>query len=261
VAAVVEGYGHEHSSFNFRPGVVVSSLPRHRTVSDVMTSRVHVAGPLAPFKFLVRLIDENSVSAIPIVDQQGVPIGIVSESDLLLKERRRELESSEDLLHLQRRRHERVKAGGTVASEVMTSPAITVASDTSLGQAARLMQERNVRRLVVVDERGRIAGIVSRSDLLQVFLRTDDDLRDEVAGTLIPTLLLSAPESIGVDVRWNMVTLSGEVDRKSDAEIRTRLTRELDGVVGVVDQLSYKWDDSAAAPAASASRRREFRAI
>jgi CBS domain-containing protein len=239
----------------------VSSLPRHRTVSDVMTSRVHVASPLAPFKYLVRMIEENRVSAIPIVDQQGIPIGIVSESDLLLKERRSELQSSEDVFHLQKRRRERAKAEGTVASEVMTSPAVTVASDTSLSQAARLMQERNIRRLVVVDERGRIAGIVSRSDLLQVFLRSDEELRDEIAGTLIPALLMSSPESVGVDVSSNMVTLSGAVDRKSDAEILTRLTRELDGVVGVVDQLSYKWDDSEAAPAASRSSRRDFRAI
>ena len=239
----------------------MSRLPRHRTVADVMTKHVHVANPLTPFKLLVRLMEENRISAIPIVDQQGVPIGIVSESDLLLKERRHELQSSEGLLHIQRRRHQRAKAEGTVASEVMTSPAITVESDTNLSQAARLMQERNVRRLVVVDERGRIAGIVSRSDLLQVFLRSDEDLRDEVAGTLIPAVLMSSPESVGVEVRWNIVTLSGDVDRKSDVEILTRLTRELDGVVGVVDQLSYRWDDSKAPAAAAAAPPRDFRAI
>jgi len=221
----------------------VNRLPRHRNVSDVMTSRVHVATPLTPFKLLVRLIEENRISAVPIVDQQGIPIGIVSETDLLLKQRRPELESSRDLLHVQKRRHERAKAAGTVASEVMTSPAITVGSDTSLSRAARLMQERNVRRLVVVDERGRIAGIVSRSDLLQVFLRTDEELREEIAGKLIPAVLPSSNDAIGVEVRWNIVTLSGEVDRKSDADMLTRLARELDGVVGVVDQLTYRWDD------------------
>jgi len=222
-------------------------LPRHRTVADVMTSRVHVASPLAPFKHLVRLIEENRVSAIPIVDQEGIPIGIVSETDLLLKERGTDLETR-DLLHVQRRRRERAKAAGTVASEVMTSPAITVELDTSLSRAARLMQERNVRRLVVVDDRGRMAGIVSRSDLLQVFLRTDEELREEIAGKLIPALLVSEWDKVGVEVRSNIATLSGEVDRKSDAEILTRMTRELDGVVGVVDQLTYRWDDTNARP-------------
>jgi CBS domain-containing protein len=226
----------------------LSSLVRHRTVSDVMTNRVHVASPLAPFKYLVRLIEENRVSAIPIVDQKGIPIGIVSESDLLLKERRGELESFADLPHPQERSQQRAKAKGTVASEVMTSPAITVAASTSLGEAARMMQEKNVRRLVVVDERGAIVGIVSRSDLLQVFLRSDEELRTEITGTLIPALMKSSPESVGVDVRLNVVTLSGDVDRKSEAETLTRLTRELDGVVGVVDRLTHKSDDTSAAP-------------
>ena len=128
------------------PGI--DGPPRHRTVSDVMTRRVHVADPLASFTQLVRLIAENRVSAIPIVDWSGIPIGIVSESDLLL--------DKTTLSHPQ----------DSVASKIMTSPVITVAAGASRSQAASLMRERNVRRLVVVDEGGRIAGIVSRSDLL-----------------------------------------------------------------------------------------------
>jgi CBS domain-containing protein len=239
----------------------LTRLPRHRTVADVMTTQVHVASSLAPFKLLVRLIEENRVSAIPIVDQQGVPVGIVSESDLLLKERRLELESSRDLLHAQKRRQDRAKAAGSFASDVMTSPPITVPSDTSLSSAARLMQERNVRRLIVVDQRCRIAGIVSRSDLLRVFLRTDAELREEIAGELIPALLPSSDGGVGVEVTWNIATLSGQVDRKSDAEILTRLTKELDGVVGVVNQLSYRWDDTDIAPVESVSLQRNFRKI
>lgn len=231
----------------------MTSFPRHRTVSDVMTKSVHVASPLAPFKLLVRLIEENRISAVPIVDQQGMPVGIVSESDLLLKERRVELESSHDLLHVQKRRHERAKAAGMVASDLMTSPAMTVAASTSLSEAARFMQEKNVRRLVVVDPRGRIAGIVSRSDLLQVFLRTDDELREEITCELIPAVLLSADDVVGVEVSWNVATLTGEVDRKSDAEILARLTKELDGVVGVVNRLRYRWDDTGDLPIQPAS--------
>ena len=237
------------------------TLPRHRTVADVMTSRVHVASPLTPFKSLVRLIEENRVSAIPIVDQQGVPIGIVSETDLLLKQMRPSRESLRNLLHVEKRRNAKAKADGTFASDIMTSPVITVASDTGLGDAARLMQEKNLRRLVVVDDGGRIAGIVSRSDMLKVFLRTDEELREEIRGELIPSLLMSTPDAIDVDVCWNVVTFSGAVDRKSEAEIVTRLASELDGVVGVVDELTFSWDDTAAAPAAPASQQRHFRAI
>lgn len=226
-----------------------------------MTSQVHVARPLTPFKRLVQLIEENRISAVPIVDEQGVPIGIVSESDLLLKERRHELESEPSLLHPLRRREQRAKAVGVVASEIMTTPPITVRSDTTLPHAARLMQERNVRRLVVVDERRKIVGIVSRSDLLQVFLRTDGELRAEVLSTIIPSMLLSTPEKIQVTVHWNVVTLSGEVERKSDAEILARMTRDLDGVVEVVDRLSYRWDDSAAESMQPVSLEQSFRAF
>ena len=221
----------------------MSSLPRRRTVADVMTTMVHIAGPQTPFKLLVRLIEENRVSAIPIVDQRGMPIGIVSEADLLLKERRSELEHH-DLAHANKRRDERTKAEAVVASELMTSPPITVPVTTTLPEAARLMQERNVRRLVVVDGGGRIAGIVSRSDLLQVFLRTDEDLRREVREVLIPAVLLEATNGVHVDVRWNVVTLSGEVDRLSDARILARMTGDMDGVVSVIDNLTFRWDDS-----------------
>ena len=158
-------------------------MPRHRTVSDVMTTHVHVASPEAPFKVLVRLIEENKVSAIPIVDQQGVPIGIVSEADLLLKERRHELESEEDLFHPRKRRHERAKAEGTVASEIMTTPAITVPADTPLSQAAQMMQKKNIRRLVVVDQRGIDVG-VARQDVHVVRLVAVDRVSQELAATI-----------------------------------------------------------------------------
>ena len=237
----------------------MSKLPRHRTVSDVMTRHVHVASPLTPFKQLVRLIEENRVSAIPIVDQQGIPIGLVSETDLLLKQMRRGGDSSRDLLHLDKRRQERAKADGVVASDVMTSPVITVGSDTDLGATARLMQDKNLRRLVVVDEGARIAGIVSRTDLLKVFLRSDEELLEEIQGELIPAVLMAATDptdALTVEVCWNIATLSGAVDRKSDAEMLTRLTSELDGVVAVINELTYRWDDTAAIPAASMSRQR-----
>ncbi|HEY1420031.1 MAG TPA: CBS domain-containing protein [Candidatus Dormibacteraeota bacterium] len=231
----------------------MTARPRHRSVADVMTVRVHVASPDTPFKQLVHLIEDNRVSAVPIVDEVGIPVGIVSEHDLLLKERRQELEAGRQLLHPMRMRRQRTKAGGLAAADLMTTPVITVASDTTLPRAAHRMQQSNVRRLVVVDEHGQIAGIVSRSDLLQVFLRTDAELKEEVTSSIIPLLLLDEPPGVEVKVRSNVVTLSGEVDRKTDAAILARLTRELDGVVEVVDRLTYRWDDTARRPTAAGS--------
>jgi CBS domain-containing protein len=209
-----------------------------------MTTQVHVATPSTPFKVLVRVIEENRISAVPIVDPQGMPVGIVSESDLLLKERRTELELEASPLHLWRRRHERAKAEGVIASDLMTSPVVTVSLGTPIAQAARVMQERNVRRLVVVDARGRIAGIVSRSDLLHVFLRTDQDLRDEVVQRLIPAVLPTDGDAVTVEVESNVITLSGEVDRRSDVDVLGRLVGEIDGVVSVINHLSFRWDDA-----------------
>jgi len=218
-------------------------FPRRTTVADVMTAHVHVATPSTPFKVLVRVLEENRISAVPIVDQQGMPVGVVSESDLLLKERLTELTREESPLHLWRRQQQREKAQGVIAAELMTSPAITTGLDTPVGEAARVMQERNVRRLVVVDRRSRIAGIVTRSDLLRIFLRTDEDLRSEVVRKIIPAVLPAESETVVVDVACNVITLAGEVDRRSDVEILGRLAREVDGAVDVINNLSYRWDD------------------
>jgi CBS domain-containing protein len=120
------------------------------TVADVMTVHVHVATATTPIGLLARLIEENKVGAIPIVDQQGVPIGIVSDTDLLMMDRWRGLAES----------------AGVAASEIMTPTPISIRAETSLIEAGRLMRERRLRHLVVVDERGGITGIVSRGDLL-----------------------------------------------------------------------------------------------
>ena len=134
-------------------------------------------------------------------------------------------------------------------SRVVTSegipmePAITIPEDTRITDAARQMQRGNIRRLLVVDGRGRIAGIVSRRDLLQVFLRTDEDLRDEVVARILRSVVPGDAEGLDVEVLANVITLSGEVDRRTDAEILGRLARDLDGVVDVVNRLTFRWDD------------------
>ena len=233
----------------------MSGLPRRRAVVDVMTVRVHVASPQTPFKVLVRLIEENRISAVPIVDQAGRPVGVVSESDLLLKERLTELVATASPLRMWRERVDRQKAAGVTAADLMTSPAITVRGDARIADAARLMHQRKLRRLVVVDDAGRIAGIVSRSDLLQVFMRSDEEIREELVLDIIPAILLDAGDSVQVGVSDNVVNLSGEVDRRSDVEIAERVAREVEGVVDVVNALTYRWDDisdsSRGAPAMS----------
>jgi CBS domain-containing protein len=116
-----------------------------------MTARVHIAGPSMPLKLLVRLIVENRIGAVPIVDKGGFPIGIVYQSDLL------DLQLTG-----------RADAEGAVASNVMIAPPTTTVGDASIAVASRLMEEKSVQHLVVVNAQGRIAGIVTRSDLLRI---------------------------------------------------------------------------------------------
>jgi CBS domain-containing protein len=215
----------------------------HSTVADVMTSDVVTVGPNASFRDIVAIVEQRHVSAVPVVDEDRHVLGVVSETDLLRKEeylmpwRSRRLARRGD-------RADRAKANGTVASELMTSPAICVGLGTSLPTAARLMTDHDITRVVVVSADGTLAGIVSRSDLLRVFLGPDDDLRDRVVRRLIRHALWDDPFAVSVTVANGIVTLNGELERRSRVDLAVRFARTVDGVVDVVNDLSYIVDDT-----------------
>ena len=138
------------------------------TVADVMTTDVQTATLVTPFKALVRLIEGNHVGAIPIVHEDRIVVGIVSESDLTVNGRRLEIESTDNFTRLRWRRRQHDIAQGTVAADVMGSTPVIVVREATLAKATRIMQEKDVQRLIVVDGEGRMVGVVSRSDLLCV---------------------------------------------------------------------------------------------
>jgi CBS domain-containing protein len=155
-------------------------------VSDVMTRTVVAVGRDAPFKEIVRTMEQWKVSAMPVLEGEGRVIGVVSEADLLPKE---EFRGGDPSLFEQRGRLSDVaKAGAVTAEELMSTPAITVHPDVTLAQAARIMAVRHVKRLPVVDDIGMLQGIVSRADLLKVFLRSDEDIEEEVRRTVVSYL-------------------------------------------------------------------------
>nr|WP_055566355.1 CBS domain-containing protein [Streptomyces atriruber] len=200
-----------------------------RTVSDVMTHTVIAVGREAPFKEIVALMGQWNVSALPVLAGEGRVIGVVSEADLLPKEEFRDSDPSHfDQL---RRLSDLAKAGGVSAGEVMSSPAVTVHPDATLSQAARIMAQRKVKRLPVVDANGLLQGVVSRSDLLKVFLRTDRELADEVTRTV--TAFLFPDRAVTVVVENGVVTLGGEVRDRTLVPVAARLTRAIEGVVDV----------------------------
>ncbi|GHB87763.1 MULTISPECIES: CBS domain-containing protein [Streptomyces] len=205
-----------------------------RTVNDVMTHTAVAVGPEAPFKDIIALLDQWKVSALPVLEGEGRVIGLVSEADLLPKEEFRD--SDPDRFTQMRRLTDLAKAGGLTAADVMTAPAVTVHPDATLAQAARIMAQRKVKRLPVVNAEGLLEGVVSRADLLKVFLRTDDAIAEEVGQEVVTPLFPSPAETVRVEVSDGLVTLGGRVRDTSLVPVAARLARAVEGVVDV------RWD-------------------
>jgi CBS-domain-containing membrane protein len=223
-----------------------------RTVQDVMTRDVVAVRGSTPFKELVRLLNENRVTALPVLDDAGgVVVGVVSETDLALKEVQPLREGHTPIFESARHRSEREKAGGTTAATLMTKPAVTVGPEEPVTAAVRLMHDRDVKRLPVVDHGGALVGIVTRADLLKVFLRPDDDIRFEVLDGVAGEVLGLAPGTVTVGVRDGLVRLVGRLPLRSQALALERLTMAVDGVVAVETRVGWTADDTVAQPSPS----------
>jgi len=218
-------------------------------VSDVMTTRVVTVTKDTSYKQVARIMTEQKVNALPVVSRDGHVLGMVSEADVLRKQERafRRLGTGLPL----RTRRERAQAQARNAVQLMTAPAITIHPDAPLGSAARLMNGHRIRRLPVVDPSGKLVGIVSRRDLLSVFVRPDDQIAAEVHGVL-SGVLLEDPGGVRVTVRDGVVTLAGTIAREELIAVAGRLASEVDGVVAVTSRLTAP-RDSGAAPASPAT--------
>jgi CBS-domain-containing membrane protein len=221
---------------------------RNSRVADVMTREVVSIRPFTPYKDVVRILLEHEISAVPVVDEQYHVEGVVSQAGLIEKEAHQVEGYPEPWELLTRRgRGAQSKARAESAGSLMTAPAITVAASESLAQAARVMRRYGIKRLPVVDEAGVLVGIVSRGDLLKPFLRTDADIHDAVTRDVLREGMCVDPLAVEVKVLAGVVTLSGEMENEFVARDTARLTRELDGVVGVVDRLRARIQDRPAA--------------
>lgn len=217
---------------------------RRLKVSDVMTTEVITAREATPFKELARIMTERRVSALPVLDTADRLVGMVSEADLLPKEEHRDDHPGRWALKFGGDHASRIKAAGDTAGHLQTSPVVVTHPDTSLVEAAREMARQHVKRLPVVDTDGRLVGIISRADLLKVFLRDDEEIRHEVISEILIRVLWANPERFDVQVRDGIVTLSGELEQRSHIPIAVQLTHRVDGVIDVVDRLSYALDDT-----------------
>ncbi|MGW2935434.1 CBS domain-containing protein [Streptomyces sp. NPDC001156] len=204
-------------------------------VSDVMTHSVAAVGRDASFKDIVKLMEQWKVSALPVLEGEGRVVGVVSEADLLPKEEFRD--SDPDRQTQRDRMPDLAKAGALTAGELMTAPAITVHSGSTLAQAARIMAQRGVKLLPVVTEEGLLEGVVSRADLLKVFLRPDNDIADEIRRDIVDVLFPDPVEPVHVIVTEGVVTLTGKVPDAALIPVAVRLARAVEGVVDVESHL------------------------
>jgi CBS domain-containing protein len=201
-----------------------------------MTHTVAAIGRKANFKEIVQLMEQWKVSALPVLEGEGRVIGVVSEADLLPKEEFRD--SDPDRYTQLRRLSDLAKAGAVTAEDLMTAPAVTVRANATLAQAARTMAHAKVKRLPVVDDMGLLEGVVSRGDLLKVFLRDDEDIAEEVRREVVSYLFRAPLSPVRVRVHDGVVTLAGRVRDTSLVPVAARLVRAVEGVVDVEFELT-----------------------
>lgn len=211
-------------------------------VSDVMTRDVVSVGEDTPFKDIVATLAEHRVSAVPVVDAANKVLGVVSESDLLAKV----VTGGQPRAHIRGGRSTRVqtrrKSQAETARELMRSPAVTTRPEVSVVTAARAAAMAHVRRLPVIDHDGTLVGIVTRSDLLRVFLRDDEAVRQHLEQLFASQWCIDT-SAVDIAVHDGVVTLTGEVERRTLIKPLDDAIRRTAGVVAVHNELTYRHDD------------------
>jgi CBS-domain-containing membrane protein len=212
----------------------------HSTVRDVMTTDVVTVDRITKYKEIAQVLGEHRISAVPVLTMGRRVAGVVSEADLLAAEDQTARRARTGRTGVMPWTHRQAQHPQLTAEELMTKPAITIHPDAPIPRAAAVMRNNHVRRLPVVDPSGKLLGIVSRRDLLSVFLRPDAQIADEVR-ELLTEILFADPVTITVAVHGGVVTLlgkAGQQDQHDLIPVAIRLIWDIDGVVDVVDKLS-----------------------
>jgi CBS domain-containing protein len=217
-------------------------MRRHR-VADVMTSPAISVPETATYHDIVDAMVTHNISAVPVVNRDGVVLGVVSEADLLHKMQFAGADPARRLLERKRVRDGRRKAVAVLAADLMSTPAIVVGPAASIPVAAALMSRHGVKRLPVVDTHGRLIGVVSRADLVRLYARPDEQVLADVRENVLRGTLSMDPDALTVAVDNGVVSLAGVVDRRSTVTIVELLVRTIPGVVEVANHLCYHFDD------------------
>lgn len=212
-------------------------------VRDLMTNEVVSIGPDGAIKEAARLMVESGVSGVPVVDDDGRLIGIITEADFVAGEADRRAEQRAGLLRFLLNRQpigdEELKV-----ADVMTRDVITVGPDADHTEAARLMDREAVKRLIVTDDAERVVGIVSRADIMRAFTRSDEEIVTELKDHVLKDVLWIDPDRVKVTSIDGNVVLDGRLENRSDATLLAEFTRRLDGVASVTDHLQWDYDNT-----------------
>ncbi|MGZ4393453.1 MAG: CBS domain-containing protein [Gaiellaceae bacterium] len=208
-------------------------------VRQIMSPNVITVTPETSLKELSSLLAKRRISGAPVVES-GVVLGVVSETDVVLKE---EAPLGEPASFFRRRGHRRNREAlleATCVRDVMSTPAVTIEPWMSVSAAALLMVDRDVNRLPVVDREKpveKLVGIVTRADVVKAFARSDSDIKRELREVTLPSLGLS-PNDIDVSVQDGVVSLEGNVEDERDARTLLHASRGVIGVVRVDSRLA-----------------------
>jgi CBS domain-containing protein len=209
-------------------------------VEAVMTKNVVTVNVSTPLRDVAALLAEKEISGLPVV-ADGRVVGVVSEADILAKERGRPRDRSGLLAFLiDDHAAAELKLEARTAGEAMTAPALTIGPDRPVAEAAATMIDERVNRLPVVDADGSLLGIVTRADLVRAFVRTDAELAKEIRNDVLLRSLWIPPDRVEVAVEDGAVTLTGEVENRATAEMLPGFVQRVPGVVTVRSDVTWE---------------------
>jgi CBS domain-containing protein len=211
-------------------------------VRDLMTTDPITTTPDTPLKEAARLMVRHKVSGLPVLSGDKV-VGIVTEGDFLRQEANRDQPYRFSLLDALFGDEPAAPPAADTVGQVMTEQVLTVAPDASLSEAARIMSSRRVKRLPVVGPDGTLLGVISRADVVNAFTKPDEVIEDEIREDIVCRLLFLDPAAVRVSVKDGVVSLSGELENRTEAHLLEELTRRLDGVIRVDSQVTFEVDD------------------
>jgi CBS-domain-containing membrane protein len=203
-------------------------------VGDVMSTRPVSVGEDEHYRQIAELMHEHHVTAVPVITADRLVIGVVSAADMIRKQECRP--NAEKTPGWQLHTKERAKADARTAAGLMTSPAVTIGPGELLGTAARVMTAHRVKQLPVVAADGTIVGVVSRMDLLKVFLRPNEEIAAQ-ATDVLTGVVLADPAAFRVTAHHGVLTLTGRLASFNQIATAVRLIEAIDGVVSVTNKL------------------------